>query len=60
MAFARDQPQIGVFGRLPGAAGGKTRLAADVGAARAAALAAAFLGDVLARALLVAPGGTWW
>lgn len=59
-ALARDQTQIGVFGRLPGGPGGKTRLAADVGPARAAELSRAFLEDVLARALLVAPHGTWW
>src|SRR5262245_42182900 len=40
--------QIGVFGRLPGVPG-KTRLAAAVGAARADALARAFLADVLER-----------
>lgn len=51
---------IGVFGRLPRPGAGKTRLAAAVGADRAARLAAAFLGDVLDRARLVAPAGTWW
>jgi glycosyltransferase A (GT-A) superfamily protein (DUF2064 family) len=60
MALASGPVQIGVFGRLPGGQGGKTRLAADVGPARAAALARAFLGDVLERALLVAPRSAWW
>ena len=60
MAFSRDQPQVGVFGRLPGPGSGKSRLATDVGPERAAALAEAFLGDVLARADAIAPERTWW
>ena len=61
MTFARAEPQIGVFGRLPGSgSSGKTRLARDVGPARAAALAEAFLGDVLERTDAVAPERTWW
>ncbi len=60
MPFSRDQPQVGVFGRLPGAGPGKTRLAADVGPIRAEVLAQAFLGDVLARVSAIAPTRTWW
>jgi rSAM/selenodomain-associated transferase 1 len=51
---------IGVFGRIPHPGVGKTRLAAGLGVERAAAFAAAFLGDTLGRASLVSPGATWW
>lgn len=52
--------RIGVFARVPRPGTGKTRLAAGIGPERATTLAAAFLGDSLERARLVAPADTWW
>ena len=53
--------EIGVFGRLPRPGAGKTRLAEAVGPVRAAALAAAFLADVLELVSGAADGGAcWW